>query len=391
MTPLGRGEGARGADRRWIAVAILVACAVAVAAIVLTSGGGGSSENERARSEQPNEDAKPAKARRAKDGQGFHSPDRLPPASWRPFAGDSPWNQRIPRNPRIEPNSTQLVNRLLEAGEVQPQRVGTADTATDFAHAVYFADRSDPIYTVRGGSRLEPYRIDGERVRLPDGARPAAGADQHLAVVYNGEHWGCYHTRVDQEAREIRCDAGRKVPIDGVGLHAAETFARFPSLAGRIRYREIVAGRIRHSLFAASSQIAYTWVYPAEKSDGDQDPNAGYPPMGSRFQLDPLYMTDERLATYQSWKRAVLRAIRDYGFYLGDSTNRTLKVFPIESGTGYTSLGRPDPWVRYARAHDIPSSFDSGIDREVYTFDLADGVDWRRLRVIDSCLAAKDC
>ena len=113
--------------------------------------------------------------------------------------------------------------------------------------------------------------------------------------------------------------------------------------------------------------------------------------MGSRFQLDPRYMTNERLATYPPWKRAVLRAIRDYGFYLGDSTDRPLKVFPIESGTSYTSFGLPDPWVRYARAHDVPSSFDTRIDRTVYRFDLESGVDWRRLRVVHPCVAAKDC
>jgi hypothetical protein len=314
-----------------------------------------------------------------------------PPASWRPFADDSPWNQRIPAHPRIDRRSKQFVNRLLADDRVEPLRVGIADTPLDFSHAIYFAKDSDPLYRIRGGSKIDPYRIDGERVRMPDGARPAAGADHHLAVVYDGEHWGCYNARVQREPRVITCEAGRKVPIDGVGLHAADTAARFPSLAGRIRYQELAAAKIRHALFAASSRIAYTWVYPAEKSDGGNNPQQGYPPMGSRFQLDPAYMTNARLATYPPWKRAVLRAIRDYGFYLGDSTDRGLKVFPIESGTSYTSLGRPDPWVRYAKAHDIPSTFDEIVDRTVYEFDLEDGVDWSRLRAIHPCLASKDC
>jgi hypothetical protein len=346
------------------------AAAIAIAAAVIVCGCGGSNGG----SQQAT----------------FHSPDKLPPASWRPFLSDSPWNQSIPAHPRIASHSAQLVKRLLEVG-IEPLRAGTADTPRDFEHAIYFANRSDPVYTFRGGSRIEPYRIDGEHVRLPDGARPAAGGDHHLAVVYAGEHWGCYLARVDRAAREIHCDAGRKVPIDGVGLHAAETAARFPSLAGRIRFQEIAAGRISHALFAASHQIAYSWVYPAEKSDGPKDPRSGYPPMGSRFQFDPSYMTDKRLATFPPWKRAVLRAIRDYGFYLGDSTTSGLKVFPIESGTSYTSLGRPDPWVRYAKANHIPSSYDPTTGRTLYGFDLQSGVDWTRLRVIDSCLASKDC
>jgi len=363
------------------AIAILIVIAAVVPAVAVINGCSGSSDPE-----QP-----------ASTGSGnvekapFHSPDKLPPASWRPFAGDSPWNQRIPDKPRIDRRSAQFVKRLLEAGPPNALRVGIANTARDFAHAIYFANRSDPVYRFRGGSKIEPYRIDGKRVRLPDGARPAAGADHHLAVVFEGQHWGCYGTRIDRKAREIRCQAGRKVPIDGVGLHAAETSARFPSLAGRIRYQEIAAGRISHALFAASSKIAYTWVYPAGQSRSGQNPRRGYPPMGARFQLDPRYLTGKRLATYPPWKRAVLRAIRDYGFYLGDSTHGSLKLLPIESGTSYTSFGLPDPWVQYARAHDLPSSHDSRIDRTVYQFDLAGGVDWRRLRVIDPCLAAKDC
>jgi hypothetical protein len=346
------------------------------------------STTERGRPERPS--AKRLRVAESPDGP-FHSPDRLPPASWRPFAEDSPWNTRIPEQPQLHPSSSLIVQRLLEAGTVAPLQVGDADTEKDFEHAVYYADRSDPLFTVSGGSNDKRYGIDGKRVRLPDGARPAAGDDGHLAIVYDGEHWGCYHAAVSRSARSIRCESGRRVPIDGPGIHAAETSARFPSLAGRVRYQELAARRIDHALFATSSQIAFDAVYPADKSDGDEDPNEGYPPMGTRFQLDPAYMTDERLASYLPWKRALLRAIRDYGFYLGDSTSRPLNVFPIESGTSYTSFGLPDPWVRYAKRRDLPSSFHDDIERELYRFDVADSVDWTRLRVIDPCVTAGDC
>ena len=186
-------------------------------------------------------------------------------------------------------------NVYWRRGSPTQQRIGTAGTDSDFAPAIYFADDSDPLYRIEGGSDDARYGIDGGRVRLPDGAAPSSGADAHLAVVYKGEHWGCYRTTVDHEERVIRCEAGRRVPIDGDGLHAADTAARFPSLAGRIRFQELDAGRIRHALFAASSQIASDHVFPAEKSDGEKDASLGYPPMGTRFQLDPNYMTDERL------------------------------------------------------------------------------------------------
>ena len=284
-----------------------------------------------------------------------------------------------------------MVAKLLGSGPVTPLEVGTAGTKKDFAHAIYYANNSDPTYTVKGGSDRGAFAVRGKRLHLPAGARPSAGADHHLAVVYDGQHWGFYGATVDRKAHIIHCLAGRRIPIDGIGLRAAETAARFPSLGGRIRYQEMAAGRIDHALFAASSQIAYTWVYPAEKSDGGDNPRQDYPPMGERFQLDPSYMTDQRLATYPPWKRAVLKAIRDYGFFLGDSTSKSLAVIPIESGTSYTSFGLPDPWVRYAKAHRLPSSYDSQIHRIVYSFDLASGVDWSKLRAIDPCVTSKDC
>ena len=358
------------------------AAALAAALIAVLAGCGSSSKSGDA-----SDDREPGIARSG----DFHSPDKFPPASWRPWAYDSPWNQRIPQRAPLDPLSNRFVERLLEPGPLTPLRVGTADTSSDFAHAIYFANSKDPVYRVEGGSNTAPYAINGRKVPLPKGAKPAAGDDGHLAIVYDGEHWGCYRARIDSSKRVLHCDSGRRIPIDGVGLHSADTSARFPSLGGRIRYQEFAAGRVDHALFAASSRIAYTWVYPAEKSDGRWEPSEGYPPMGTRFQLDPAYMTDARLATYPTWKRAVLRAIRDYGFYLGDSTSSSLKVFPIESGTGYTSFGLADPWVTYAKRHHLPSSFDSEIDRTVYRFDVDSDVDWSKLRAIDPCLASKDC
>jgi hypothetical protein len=377
-----RAGGSHSARWSRAFAAALLALAIAVASAC------GGSDSDSANSSQPRGDTrKPPTAR----SDNFHSPDRFPPASWRPWTGDSPWNQRIPADARLDSRSGEYVKRLLEPGPLEPLVVGKAGTSSDFAHAIYYANSNDPLYRIEGGSRTEPYAIDGKQVRLPKGAKPAAGDDSHLAIVYDGEHWGCYRAQIDESARVIRCEAGRRIPIDGVGLHAADTASRFPSLGGRIRFQELDAGHIDHALFAASNRIAYSWVYPAEKSDGRWEPGEGYPPMGTRFQLDPAYMTDARLATYPPWKRALLRAIRDYGFYLGDSTNRSLKVFPIESGSGYTSFGLADPWVTYAKKHRLPSSFDDNIDRTVYEFDVNSGVDWTKLRAIDPCLAAKDC
>jgi hypothetical protein len=162
-------------------------------------------------------------------------------------------------------------------------------------------------------------------------------------------------------------------------------------VAGYVRYPELASGHVNHALFFASSQVARSHVYPAGASDGDNDPGSGYPPMGTHFQLDPSYMSNARLARYPQWKRAILRAMRDYGFYLSDTTGSPIGSVRFESGLSYTSLGRSDPFVAYARRHHLPHSYDSGVGRTIYEFNLQSGVDWKKLRVVDPCQSRGAC
>ena len=205
---------------------------------------------------------------------------------------------------------------------------------------------------------LVPFDVDGQTLRMPLDARPAGGSDAHLTVLYNGLEYGFWRAQVDRAARVITVAAGRKIPISGDGLNAAATASRFGNFAGRIRYQELESGAIDHALFMGTSVTASAFVWPALKSDGDHDAALDYPPMGTRFQLDPSYMTDERLAGYPQWKRAVLRALRDYGGFVGDTTSNEWTAMPIESGSGYTSFGLADPFVTYA-AQTIPSTIRS--------------------------------
>ena len=113
--------------------------------------------------------------------------------------------------------------------------------------------------------------------------------------------------------------------------------------------------------------------------------------MGTRFQLA---MTDDQIDALDApaWKKAVLRALKNYGGYLGDSSSSAWTATPFESGSDYTSFGLPDPFVTFAISQDLPSYFDGSIGRRVYSFDLASGVDWARyLRVIDPCVAERTC
>jgi hypothetical protein len=141
----------------------------------------------------------------------------------------------------------------------------------------------------------------------------------------------------------------------------------------------------------SSNSIATSAVYPAEKSDGGKDASQGYPPMGTRFQLA---MTDSQIdaLAVPDWKKAILRALKNYGGYLGDSTSSPWTVMSFESGSTYTSFGYEDPMVTFAKTHGLPSYYDSSVGRTIYYYDLRSAVDWSRyLRVVDPCVTQGTC
>jgi hypothetical protein len=97
--------------------------------------------------------------------------------------------------------------------------------------------------------------------------------------------------------------------------------------------------------------------------------------MGTRFALAMSEAQIEALAL-PAWKKAILRALANYGGYVGDTGGPGFGV-QFESGSSYTSLGLPDPWVTFAQRNHLPSSGGR------YALNLSEGVEWQRyLRVL---------
>jgi hypothetical protein len=317
-----------------------------------------------------------------------------PPPCWRPFADGTPFNQRLGASPMLSSNSSQLVANLMTIGPINSGRAGIADTCDDWQKVLFWATGSDPVWRIEGGSTVSPYDIDGAQIRMPASAHPAgcvqdARSDRHLGVVYNGYEYGMWNVRIDAANRVIYPETGRKVPVSGDGLNASCTNARFACLAGRIRYQELEAGRIDHALFATTNHLRTGSVYPARQGSTN-NPSLGsdWPQNGTRVQLDPSYATDQWLARFPAWKQAILRALRDYGAYFGDDTSSPMTFTSFESGTGYTALGLADPFEKYAQDHLGQEITESG---GIYYLNLRNGVDWSKLRVIDSCVAERTC
>jgi hypothetical protein len=322
-------------------------------------------------------------------GLGSFGTGRWPTACWRPYGDDSPFNTRVPDDPRLVPGSDRMVEAMLGMGPVA-DLVVAPDTGSDWYHPVYFSSRTDPVHTLHCTRDWGTCEVEGHRVRVPDGVRPAGGGDGHLAVVdqETGVEYDLWQADPPTPGGgTLTSSWGGRTEVAGDGLGSDATAAHFGLLAGVIRAAEMEAGRIDHALFMTVGCTAHAYVYPARgyASDCEDEPDA--PAVGQRFWLD---MSDAEIDDLDvpGWKRTILRALAAYGAYVGDTGGNESFGFHFESGSTYTSFGAEDPMAAFARAQDDGVSARDGR----YAFDLGSGVDWEgRLRALDPCVAARTC
>jgi hypothetical protein len=321
---------------------------------------------------------------------------RIPGACWRPYGDASPFNRALPESPRLVSNSASIVTRAIGFGNALEWVGGQADTPDDYFHPIYFSDPSDPLYTV-DCVRFACPEIEGKRIQIPGAARPAAGGDGHLAVIDREAHMEYDLFEVYDKPRNrgtIIVGSGGSTPIgtpkaDGLGSNA--TAAHFGLAAGVIRPSELAAGEIDHALFLVVECTNGRAVWPAADNPGTVCSNrTNAPAMGQHFYLE-ISDAEIRELSLPDWQKAVLRAMANYGMFVGDTGGGGFAI-QTESGSSYTSFGVPDPWVTLGRRYDLPTWVSSSTGTRRYLFDIKDAVDWdSRLRVADPCVARGTC
>jgi hypothetical protein len=283
---------------------------------------------------------------------------------------------------------------MLSWGGAQNMLAGHADTGADYYHPIYFSRASDPEYVLDATQSWGTAEVEGHRIHVPEAARPAAGGDGHMSVITE-DGWEYDLWTVSSKPAgggTLRFGWGGRTRVDGDGLGSNATAAHFGLAAGVIRAPELEAGRIDHALFMGVRCTAApsAAVYPAapgtaeacSRQRGESDADA--PPMGSRFVLD---MSDAEIDALRvpGWKKTILRALSTYGMIVGDAIGSGAWGLQFESGSTYTSFGRPDRVAAFARAAGVPTW------NGMYVFNLQDGVDWSRLRLVAPCVSAGTC
>ena len=297
---------------------------------------------------RPRPDA-PARSSSVSEGLGNFGVGSWPGACWRPYADDSPFNQRLPRRPRLDPRSDAIVRRVTGWGEPAELRAGVAGTTERLAAPDLLPGRA----TTRSSRSTAPRAGAPARSRAcacasPTPPRPAAGSDGHLTVV-------------DQDSRlGVRLLAGaaqaarRRPPRDLLGRAHPHRRGR-PRAPTRTppttaRSRESSAPRRCAAAASTTRSSCSSAATPAARSTRLAgwgcacDSSAGAPSQGTRFQLD-LSPAEIDALRVPDWKKTILRAMAEYGLYVGDTTGGTPWNIWFESGATYTSFGRRDPMV----------------------------------------------
>jgi hypothetical protein len=341
----------------------------------------------------PTPTLEPAPSASGWEGFGVNS---WPGASWRPYSASSPFNIGV-GGASVSPQSAQIVARVMQWNLPQNMTLGVSETTEDFAHPVYYAQPTDPTYTLHATAPWGANSLEGMKIPIPSDARPAGGSDGHMTVV-TPDGWEYDFWQVSSKPNgggTLSFAWGGRLRIDGNGLGGDATAADFGLLAGVIRPQEMEAGEINHALFivlkctsagisfgfgtkaAASGEGGGSYVYPAGKggSTCSGESEAGVPPMGTWFTLA---LSDEQIAALAvpAWKKTILRALAHYGGFVGDTGGSGFGV-QMESGSSYTSFGETDPWVTFAKKNNLPQW------NGHYVMNLSEGVAWQQdLRVL---------
>jgi hypothetical protein len=337
---------------------------------------------------------------------GRLGPRNLPGACWRPYGRRSPFNRELPAAPKLSSSSSAIVERWADmslapgSSSAPGFQVGTADTRDDFGHPIYFSRPRHPRFKVHCTERWGRCEVEGARVRIPNTARPAGGGDGHLAVIDQRRGWEYDFLEVQRKPRgggRLRVSWGGRTRIGtrrAHGLGSSATAAHFGLAAGMIRPVELRSGHIDHALFMAVRCTNGTYVWPAHGPGAGTScasiglPNSNAPALGQHLFLDMSHAQINALDEPR-WKKAILRAMGDYGLFVGDTGGAFVVV---ESGSSYTSFGYRDPWLKLGRRSDVPSWRDEATGSTRYLFDFRDAIDWRaRLRVAAPCVAQRTC
>lgn len=255
-------------------------------------------------------------------------------SGWRPFSGTSPWNQTV--SSQVDPNSDTYINYIIDTcGDDCP-----IDTATyGWGCSVYFVGHLSPYPPPIDVPAHSNWGNSLYSVPVPSFAVPDSSSDAHMSIIDRNRGWEWGFWQIRGSYPDLTAGNGWKTSLSGSGvLPGGQVACResgFPCIAGLVRQPEVKSGVINHALaFSFDARNGYdAYVYPASSGADNYGPSGDHvPPMGTRFQLKQ----EVDISNFSRGAKAVARALKTYGMYLGDENART------DLTIGFQTAGDPD-------------------------------------------------
>lgn len=256
------------------------------------------------------------------------------PSGFVPFTPGSWWNTTLPWDPPLHPDGDKILRYLRaapESGEGCLMLAGADDNR--WGQPIYWSKPSDPTYNVTGVVQERPPELAS--LRIPEDAQPAPNNDGSVTIFDREKGYVVALTEAEfHEDADAWTASGASVTyLASNGLHVATGRSDHPRNTGTHRgnngatmavsWDMVESGVVPHVLKAAvGPEAANRAVFPMVGSDGGYEgDSARVPPQGLRLRIKPS--VDLESMHLQPEALVIARALRRYGFYIGDSGART--------------------------------------------------------------------
>ena len=269
--------------------------------------------------------------------------NNLAPWPGNPFSPSSVWNQPLPADAPLDPNSQAYVNEVVR----QVDGDGPWLNTTSYSTPVYVVPFSQPTQQVTLDSYGPDLQQEFDAVPIPAGAVAASGTDKHMVVWQPStdrmwEFWvmhqttNGWHAKWGGEMDALSSNAGYFTHV-GQSQNWGATGTGLPLLGGLVTLADLRRGYIDHALAISLVETARAyWSWPAQRTDGGSFTSGiTAVPEGTRFRLDPsvdianlhLPKIDEMLA----------QAAQKYGIIVRDKSGAVAFY-------GQDPISIPNPW-----------------------------------------------
>lgn len=381
--PLTRSTPPWARSRLWaVLLALFIAIGGTLAAVVLSSPADAQTTCE----ETPPPDEPPP----------TDPPPTDPPAGSGLFAPESFWNEALPGDAPLDPDSDRLVRTLQNEVERNQEASSGPSISTH--------QNTTPLYTVPADQPTVRVALDDpdphwraglqaafEQVPIPADAVESKGVDGYMTVWQpsTDKLWELYRARKEADGWHAEWGGAIENVSQSPGYYTQDawpgahnrwgsTATSLPVVGGTMMLDEFEAGEVDHALaFAIPWPRRDVYAWPAQRTDGSGEGDYLIPE-GARFRLDPS--VDLSTLSMHPVARMMAEAVQRHGMVLRDRTGSAVNFYAEDPRP------KPEPGTDWKQAS--PYFQDGGYFRGQWPQKILASFPWEHLQLLDMRLCS---